>query len=222
MGKAKKMAREREFQFVGHYSCLDFVNTQFAKEDRRRIDLLRSFADLINWLGESRLLNRAQLQSAPKLWGSGHAVERIFQDALALRRALFAMAEKLATQRPVPRESLEAINKMIEKRPACVLRARNSGRFEEVTRLDLHEPEQLMVPIAQSASDLLCHGDLALVKRCAHPACGAFFYDTSKNHTRRWCSTTGCGNRMRVAAHYRRRHAAIRQDCHLPRRVANT
>ena len=60
MGKAKKMAREREFQFVGHYSCLDFVNTQFAKEDRRRIDLLRSFADLINWLGESRLLNRAK------------------------------------------------------------------------------------------------------------------------------------------------------------------
>src|SRR5271154_5087108 len=208
MGKAKKMAREREFQFVGHYSCLDFVNTQFAKEDRRRIDLLRSFADLINWLGESRLLNRAQLQRAPKLWGSRHAVERIFQDALALRRALFAMAEKLATQRPVPRESLAAINKMIEKRPACVLRARNSGRFEEVPRLDLHEPEQLMVPIAQSASDLLCHGDLALVKRCAHPACGAFFYDTSKNHTRRWCSTTGCGNRMRVAAHYRRRHAA--------------
>jgi len=26
----------------------------------------------------------------------------------------------------------------------------------------------------------------------------SFFYDTSKNHTRRWCSTTGCGNRMRV------------------------
>jgi predicted RNA-binding Zn ribbon-like protein len=205
MGKAKKMAREREFQFVGHYSCLDFVNTQFAKEDRRRIDLLRSFADLINWLGESRLLNRAQLQRAPKLWGNGHAVERIFQDALALRRALFAMAEKLATHRPVPRESLEAINKMIEKRRACVLRARNSGRFEEVTRLDLHEPEQLMVPIAQSACDLLCHGDLALVKRCAHPACGAFFYDTSKNHTRRWCSSADCGNRMRVAAHYRRR-----------------
>ncbi|MGA9725656.1 MAG: CGNR zinc finger domain-containing protein [Candidatus Binatus sp.] len=78
-----------------------------------------------------------------------------------------------------------------------------------MTRLDLQEPEQLMVPIAQSASDLPCHGDLALVKRCANPACGAFFYDTSKNHTRRWCSTTECGNRMRVrvAAHYRRSHA---------------
>jgi predicted RNA-binding Zn ribbon-like protein len=209
MGKAKKIPRGEKFQFVGYYNCLNFVNTEFTEQRGRRTDSLRSFPDLIDWLGESQLMNRAQLQRALKLWGgSGHTAERIFRNALALRRALLTMAEKLTTRRPVPRESLEAINEMIEKRPACVLRARSSGRFEEVTRLDLREPEQLMVPIAQSASDLLCHGDLALVKRCAHPACGAFFYDTSKNHTRRWCSTTGCGNRMRVAAHYRRSQAA--------------
>jgi predicted RNA-binding Zn ribbon-like protein len=208
MGKAKKMARGGKFQFVGYYNCLDFVNSEFTKEGERRIDSLRSFADLVNWLCESRLFNRKQLECAQKSWGSEHAAERMFQDALALRRALLAMAEKLATRRPVPRESLEAINKMIEKRPASVLRARSPRRFEEMTRLDLHEPEQLMVPIAQSASDLLCHGDLALVKRCANPACGIFFFDTSKNHTRRWCSTTECGNRMRVAAHYRKRRAA--------------
>ncbi len=35
------------------------------------------------------------------------------------------------------------------------------------TCLDPDEPEHLLVPIAQSASDLLCHGDLGLVKR--HP-----------------------------------------------------
>jgi predicted RNA-binding Zn ribbon-like protein len=208
MGKAKKMARGEKFQFVEYYNCLDFVNSEFAKDCGRRIDSLRSFADLINWLCESRLFSRKQLECGLKSWGSEHAAERIFQHALALRRALLAMAEKLATRRPVPRESLEAINKTIEKRPACVLRARSSGRFEEMTRLDLNEPEQLLVPIAQSASDLLCHGDLALVKRCADPACGAFFYDTSKNHTRRWCSTTECGNRMRVAAHYRRQRDA--------------
>jgi predicted RNA-binding Zn ribbon-like protein len=34
--------------------------------------------------------------------------------------------------------------------------------------------------------------------------CGAFFYDTSKNRLRRWCSGTECGNRMRVAAFYER------------------
>lgn len=72
----------------------------------------------------------------------------------------------------------------------------------------MSEPAQLMVPIAQSAADLLCRGDPALVKLCANPECQAFFYDTSKNHTRRRCGTQ-CGNRMRVAAHYRRQHGAV-------------
>src|SRR5260370_18319152 len=133
MGKAKKMARGTKFQFVGYYNCLDFVNTEFTEQRGRRIDSLRSFADLIDWLGDSRLLNRAQLQSAPKLWGSRHAAERIFQNPLALPRALFAMSEKLPPHRPVPRESLEAINKMIEKRPACRLAAPNMGTRAKIT-----------------------------------------------------------------------------------------
>lgn len=117
------------------------------------------------------------------------------------------MAERLANRRPAPRRSIDAINRAIRMRPSCVLLARRSGHFEEMTHLDLRQPDQLMVPVAQSASDLLCHGEPALVKRCANPACRAFFYDTSKNHTQRWCSQK-CGNRMRVAAHYRRIHSA--------------
>ena len=202
------MAQGRKFQFIGHYSCLDFVNTEFTKADGRGVDLLRGFADLIDWLRESRLIDRKHVERALKSWGSGDSAEAIFQSALALREALREMAEQLVKHRPLPRRSLEAINRTVRDCPGRVLLARGSGRFEEMTRLDLDEPNQLMVPIAQSASDLLCHGDLALVKRCANPACRAFFYDTSKNHTRRWCSTTGCGNRMRVAAHYRRSHTA--------------
>lgn len=202
------MIHGKRFEFVGHYNWLDFVNTEFTKADARRVDLLRGFADLIEWLWESRLISQKQVQRALKLWGSGDVAARVYQGALALRGALRAMAENLATRRPVPRRSLDTINRTIRKRPGCVLLARSSGRFEEMTCLDLDEPDQLMVPIAQSASDLLCRGDLTLVKRCANPACGAFFYDTSKNHTRRWSNTTGCGNRMRVAAHYRRRCAA--------------
>ena len=51
---------------------------------------------------------------------------------------------------------------------------------------------------------VLCYADLALVKKCENPVCVLFFYDTSKNHSRRWCSMSVCGNRMKVAAHYQR------------------
>jgi predicted RNA-binding Zn ribbon-like protein len=52
--------------------------------------------------------------------------------------------------------------------------------------------------------DLLCYADPSLVKKCENAACVLFFYDTTKNHSRRWCSMRVCGNRMKVAAHYQR------------------
>jgi predicted RNA-binding Zn ribbon-like protein len=76
--------------------------------------------------------------------------------------------------------------------------------FERRFEPDLEEPTQLLVPVGESAAYLLCDGDLSQVKECANSGCGAFFYDTSNNRGRRWCTTTGCGNRMRVAAFYER------------------
>lgn len=204
------MIRNGRFEFVGQYSWLDFVNTEFTKTDGS-IDALHDLRDLIEWFVHARLIDRDQAHHAMKSWGRGEAATRVFREAVALRRELRVMAERLANGRPAPRRSIDAINRAIQKRPGCLLLARRSGHFEERTRLDLREPDQLMVPIAQSASDLLCRGAPSLVKRCANPACGAFFYDTSKNHNGRWCSRR-CGNRMRVAAHYQRSRAEGRSQ----------
>ncbi len=79
-----------------------------------------------------------------------------------------------------------------------------SGGFEKRFRAEFREPAQLLWPVAESACDLLCYADLTLVKKCENPICVLFFYDTTKNHSRRWCSMSVCGNRMKVAAHYQR------------------
>jgi len=73
--------------------------------------------------------------------------------------------------------------------------------FERRFEPDLREPGQML---GESAASLLCDGDFSRVKECSNSGCGAFFYDTSKNRGRRWCTTTGCGNRMRVVAFYER------------------
>jgi hypothetical protein len=36
------------------------------------------------------------------------------------------------------------------------------------------------------------------LRQCANPACRLVFEDGSPNHGRKWCDTTGCGNRDRV------------------------
>jgi predicted RNA-binding Zn ribbon-like protein len=65
-------------------------------------------------------------------------------------------------------------------------------------------PAQIVAILAEAAARLLTEKDLTLVRRCENPACVLHFYDPSKNHRRRWCSMDICGNRMKVAAHYRR------------------
>lgn len=36
------------------------------------------------------------------------------------------------------------------------------------------------------------------VRLCGNPHCRLIFLDLSRNHSRRWCDSTGCGNRDRV------------------------
>lgn len=50
------------------------------------------------------------------------------------------------------------------------------------------------------------------IRRCAHPACVLYFYDTSRNGTRRWCSMNGCGSRAKASRHYTRTRSASPRD----------
>ena len=61
----------------------------------------------------------------------------------------------------------------------------------------------------EGAADLLCHGDLANLRKCENHDCILYLYDTTKNHTRRWRSTAGCGNRAKAAAFYQRKKKRI-------------
>jgi predicted RNA-binding Zn ribbon-like protein len=55
--------------------------------------------------------------------------------------------------------------------------------------------------VAESAAQFLSSGDPSLLRRCDSPGCILFFYDTTKNHARRFCSPATCGNRAKVAAY---------------------
>jgi len=69
-------------------------------------------------------------------------------------------------------------------------------------------PNALLIPLAEAMGDLICRPDFEGVKICENPKCTLWFYDISKNHTRRWCSMAVCGNRAKAAAHRARMRAA--------------
>ena len=116
------------------------------------------------------------------------------------------MVEAIVAGRPIPRASIDAINALIGKSSGVTKVVKTRRKFERRFEFELNQPKQLLVPLAESAADLLCRGDFSRLKRCDNSKCLAFFYDTSKNRMRRWCSGAECGNRMRVAAFYQRQH----------------
>lgn len=199
----RKGRSNKTFLFVSNHLCLDFINTQMIQQGRL-VDLLESFDDLVSWLVQASVLTAAEATEAVGKWGGQRAGDRTFEEARAFRAALRGMVEQIVKGRSVPTTAIESINRLLGARLGYTQLARVRGRFERRFQSQTTQTIHLLVPIAESARDLLCHFDLSLIKRCQNPACILYFYDTTKNHARHWCSMNICGNRMKVAAHYRR------------------
>lgn len=194
---------KKDFYFVGNYLCLDFINTEAISEGRP-VNLLADFDDFISWLIEAKIIEASKAEEIVKSWGNSKNTEKVLVRALEFRASLRRMVERLVNGKAVPAATINFINDLLDNQVSYAELIRTKGRFEKRIHANFNEPEHLLLPIAESACDLLCYGDFSLIKKCENDACVLFFYDTTKNHSRRWCSMSACGNRMKVAAHYRR------------------
>lgn len=191
------------FLFVGNHVCLDFINTHVALNGQL-VELLATFSDLVTWLGQVHLLSQDEAKKIEKQWGNQAKGVEILEQTRAFRDTLREMVERIAVGRPVPQAAVNAINDMLRYRIGRPQLTRRDGKFERGFQTESQDANQLLGLLAEAASDLLCTCNVSLIKKCQNPACVLFFYDTTKNHTRHWCSMSVCGNRIKVAAHYRR------------------
>jgi predicted RNA-binding Zn ribbon-like protein len=86
-----------------------------------------------------------------------------------------------------------ALARVVQRAGAAVERAHLAGRH---LAWDGHHLERPLWPIAVSALDLLRDGPLDQLKACED--CPWLFLDTSRNHSRRWCSMADCGTRVKM------------------------
>ena len=189
------------FLFLANQPCLDFINTDLVMNGQPT-DLLSSFQDLVGWLVQAGLLTE---KDAARIEGGGdHDAMETLKQAKAFRSTMRNMAERLAARKPVPQGALALINQLLRHRIGYAQVNRRNGMFERRYEAGFEDANHVLGLLAEAASDLLCTCNLSLVKQCQNPACVLFFYDTTKNHARHWCSMDLCGNRSKVAAHYRR------------------
>jgi predicted RNA-binding Zn ribbon-like protein len=194
-------ARETPFLFVGNQLCLDFINTEIIANGQRG-SLIHRYEDLKTWLLEAGAADASYLNRMEASRGREERASIVLQ-ALELRATLRSMVEQITAGQVVSSRIFAALNGWLAQRKGYKSLSRTADGYALTTHYE-EGAGGYLASIAESAADLLAHADLRLVRKCENPRCILYFYDTSKNRARRWCSMDLCGNRRKVAAHYRR------------------
>jgi predicted RNA-binding Zn ribbon-like protein len=83
-----------------------------------------------------------------------------------------------------------------------------AGHYHLAWRARAPAPEQILWRVARATAELMTSDQLLTVRVCAGEACGWLFLDKSRNHLRRWCSMSDCGNRAKAREFYKRVRSA--------------
>jgi len=190
--------------------CLGLVNTAHPRWGRHVHDSLMGYPDLVVWSRSIDLLTQ-ELEQHLLQEASTHPQEaiKIFEQALALREAIYRVLSAVA-ERSVPQsEDLSLIQRIFAEAMA------HASLFPTVHEFswewgvgDKHGKELrlLLWPAAASAVELLTTSDeWKRIKVC--PGCGWLFLDRSKTGNRRWCSMDACGSRANMRRQYVRQRS---------------
>jgi predicted RNA-binding Zn ribbon-like protein len=199
-----KVFDTKKFHIVGNNLALDLVNTVVAENNSPK-DLLEDFTDLLAWAVAANLLEPTKARSLIRSRRVLRQRSQVFSQSIHLRETLRQMVQALKNGQKVKATIIDILNAILGEKSGYTEIRKSENGFEKIFHIDFSEPHQLLIPIAESAADLLCYANPAFIKKCEAVDCVLYFYDTTKNHSRRWCSMAACGNRAKAAAFYKRK-----------------
>jgi predicted RNA-binding Zn ribbon-like protein len=194
------------FFFFGNQAALDFANTLAAVKDVP-LDLMTDLPALGRWLVAAQLATPDQADAIQKAL-DGEASEALLARARDYRAEVKELVASLGAGRGVPARFVEATNRLLREAGAVLQVGAGEGEgYRRALPLDWPQPAAVLGRLAETGVSLLCDCDLSLVRKCENPRCVMVFYDTTKNHQRRWCSMEICGNRHKAALHRQKKKA---------------
>jgi predicted RNA-binding Zn ribbon-like protein len=194
--------RSSPFQLIAGDIALDLVNTVSWRGDlERRIERIPDFKSLAQWSARAGLADvtaaRTLVRAAARDCRRG---EEAVSEARGLREDLHTVIASLLDGAGPPLATLRSL----QVRFMVALRAASVSSLPLNWSVPLDSPEGLVNDLALRALRLLQSDEVYRIGRCSDRACGWIFIDRSRNHSRRWCSSTDCGNRDRAARSYAR------------------
>ena len=191
--------------------CLDFVNTLDDRFSAEPKELLKRYVDLARFSEDTGTLPDAQVDRLmTRSMQYPEDAQRALASAIRLREAISEIFYALARRKAVPAAPLVVLNQHVQDAAEHLRLVPGRGRFEWKFESDSYDLFAPLWPIARDAAELLASDHLEFVRACASKSCEWLFLDESKNHRRRWCDMTKCGNRAKVKRFYtRKKKAAI-------------
>jgi len=179
---------------VGGFTGVDFCNTFDHLHAPPQFDFLPDQKKMILWAQAARILPLDYQDTGPS--------NELSLDKIKETRALIfrLLAPFVHSSKPA-HEDLYLFNRRLQQVSRLMKIAQDGNRYSLVC--DTNDPlEQIECAVIRSVADFLISNQPGRLKECG--GCGWLFYDTSRNHTRRWCTMRICGNRAKAHRHYQR------------------
>ncbi len=186
-----KVSEVEKFYFIGNNLALDFINSVMFELTRE---------NLLSWAIAADLLGKEKAETFLEVWSDDKIAE-----VSEARNSLREIVVNLANKEKIKQSEIDLVNNILRQTSGFAKLRQTADGFVKRFEFDISEPVKILVPVAESLVDLLCYGDLTYLRKCESPNCILYFYDTTKNHKRRWCSMAICGNRAKAAAFYQRK-----------------
>jgi predicted RNA-binding Zn ribbon-like protein len=207
---SKSVTSTITWNLLGGHLSLDFANTADWHASDQPEELLTSYAKFVSWSRQAGVLTEKQAKRLLR-----EAADRpdeataILKRAIALREATYEIFAAVAHEQSPQATDLATLNSALSEALARSQIAPMETGFGWQWAGEEDALDRPLWSIARSAADLLTSDDLQRVGQCADDrGCGWLFLDTSRNHSRRWCSIEDCGNRAKARRHYERKRSS--------------
>jgi predicted RNA-binding Zn ribbon-like protein len=196
-----------EFDLDAGDLSLAFANTVGDHASRQPQEYLNNYGNFLHWAYVGKLVPASTCLSLLE-YAQTHpqAAKLSLADVLTLRETLFRIFSARAHAQLVDDKDLALFNQFLGEALAHARLVLDDGSAHWGWEGAENRLDSPLWPIARAAADLLTSENVKRLGQCQDDrGCGWLFIDTSKNHTRRWCSMESCGNRAKAQRHYGRK-----------------
>jgi len=203
--KEVKKSEEPKFDLSGGNLCLDFANTvSHRKQPEQKQDNLTGYDELVLFAQEAGVvapqLARQLLEVAamrPQVRAAA------FEAAIKLREAIYEVFAAVAGSRAPRKRDIKLIEEMASQAMTHRQLVAAGDGYHWEWKYDRGEMLWYVLwPIAASAAELLTSDRVTQVRECEAKTCAWLFLDQTRNHSRRWCDMSACGNREKARRYY--------------------